>query len=122
MHVLGALAAATALAAGTPPNPIQGENAYSGTDPATWVQPAYPPTSVEGYASELSVLPGEDVHLHVSTQEGHRYRVEVYRLGWYGGLGARLVGCLPSCDGHLACGLITWRAANWGRPPAASSS
>lgn len=23
---------------------------------------------------------------------------------------------------HLACGLITWRAANWGRPPAASSS
>ena len=23
---------------------------------------------------------------------------------------------------HLACALITWRAANWGRPPAASSS
>jgi putative transposase len=22
---------------------------------------------------------------------------------------------------HLACGLIAWRAANWGRPPAASS-
>src|SRR5919109_191672 len=99
MHVLAAGVGAAALAAGAPPNPIQGEDAFPGAAPATWLQPAYPPTSVEGYASELSVLPGEQVHLHVSTDEGHRYRVELYRLGWYGGLGARLLGCVPSCDG-----------------------
>jgi len=102
MHVLAAGVVAAALAAGTPPNPIQGENAFQGTAPATWLQPARPPTSIEGYASELSLLPGEPVHLHVSTDEGHRYRVEVYRLGWYGGLGARLLGCVPSCDGDEA--------------------
>src|SRR5581483_3894666 len=31
-----------------------------------------------------------------------RYRVEVYRLGWYGGSGGRLVACTPSCDGDEA--------------------
>jgi hypothetical protein len=84
------------------PNPIQTENALAGTDPATWLYPTYPPTSIEGYASEVSVLPGEDVHLHVSTVGDYRYRVEVYRLGWYGGQGARLVSCLPSCGGDEA--------------------
>jgi hypothetical protein len=86
---------ATSLA----PNPIQAENALRGTDPGTWLYPTYPPTSIEGYASEVSVLSGEDVHLHVSTRDGYRYRVEVYRLGWYEGLGARLLLCLPSCSG-----------------------
>ena len=80
------------------PNPIQTENALPGADPATWLYPTYPPRSIEGYASEVSVLPGEDVHLHVSTRDTNRYRIEVYRLGWYGGLGARLLACLPSCS------------------------
>ncbi len=45
------------------------------------------------------MLPGQDVHLHVSTNDGDRYRIELYRLGWYGGSGARLITCLPSCSG-----------------------
>jgi hypothetical protein len=81
------------------PNPIQVENAQQGTDHAQWLPPAYPPTRIEGYASEVSVLPGEDVHFHVGTDDGDRYRIEVYRLGWYGGSGARLVACMPSCGG-----------------------
>jgi N,N-dimethylformamidase beta subunit-like, C-terminal len=81
------------------PNPIQVENGLTGTEPGVWLQPAVPPTRIEGYSSEGSVLPGEQVHFHVSTGEGDRYRIEVYRLGWYGGLGARLLGCLPSCGG-----------------------
>jgi hypothetical protein len=95
MLALAAVAVAALAAAG--PNPIQAENALPGADPSTWVQPAAPPTSVEGYASEVSVLPGGDVHLHVSTVDGYRYRIEVYRLGWYGGQGARLLACLPGC-------------------------
>jgi hypothetical protein len=81
------------------PNPVQAENALAGVDPAIWLPPHYPPTRIEGYASEVSVLPGEDVHFHISTNDGDRYRIEVYRLGWYGGSGARLVACLPSCGG-----------------------
>jgi hypothetical protein len=53
---------------------------------------------IEGYSSQVSVLPGGTVQLHVSTSPAARYRVEVYRLGWYGGAGGRLIGCLPSCD------------------------
>jgi hypothetical protein len=93
----------TAVLLGTSaPNPLQVENAKAGTDPAVWLPPAYPPTSIAGYASELSVVPGEQVHFHVSTGDGYRYRIEVYRLGWYGGLGARLLTCLPSCGGDEA--------------------
>src|SRR5689334_23306474 len=102
MHLLAAVAAAAALAAGTPPNPIQAENAQQGANPAVWFPPLFTPTSVEGYASELSVVPGESVHLHVSTVDGYRYRVELYRLGWYGGSGARLLQCLPDCGGDEA--------------------
>jgi hypothetical protein len=64
-----------------------------------WVPPAVPPTNVEGYTSEVSVSPGATVHFHVSTEEGEQYRIEIYRLGWYGGDGARLLVCLPSCSG-----------------------
>jgi len=95
-----------AMATGSPSssasNPIQAENANSGTDPAAWLPPHFTPTSIQGYASEVSALPGETVHFHVDTNEGYRYRIEVYRLGWYGGQGARLLTCLPNCSGDRA--------------------
>lgn len=95
---VAALIAAAALGSNAT-NPIQAENANGGVSPSDWLPPFTPPASVAGYASEVSVRPGEDVHLHVSTNDGYRYRVEVYRLGWYGGQGARLLTCIPSCGG-----------------------
>ncbi|MEA2478309.1 MAG: hypothetical protein QOJ07_231 [Thermoleophilaceae bacterium] len=77
-------------------NAIQTENAKPGTD--AWdVQPADPPP-IEGYASQPSSAPGERIDLHVRAPEGSSYRVELYRLGWYGGLGGRLIACSPACD------------------------
>src|SRR4051812_50201906 len=90
------VAAAAATAA---PNPIQTENALGGTQPSEWSPPPTPPTAIEGWASEVSVLPGQQVHLHVSTNDGDRYRVELYRLGWYGGGGAGGVTGSPRCGG-----------------------
>ncbi len=90
----------TALAVAA--NPIATENALPGT--TAW-EPHFQGLAnadqhaLEGYASEVSVQPGDTVHLHVSTNPVARYRVEVYRLGWYGGTGGRLVGCTPSCTG-----------------------
>ncbi|MDP9224201.1 MAG: hypothetical protein M3P18_10160 [Actinomycetota bacterium] len=52
---------------------------------------------VQGYASEVSAMPGQIIHLHVSLNPGAAYRIQVYRLGWYGGSGARLIVCLPDC-------------------------
>ena len=56
--------------------------------------------SIDGYADRASVAPGETLDLHVGVAAaGMRYRVQVDRLGWYGGVGARQVACLPSCGG-----------------------
>jgi hypothetical protein len=66
----GATGAKAERATSLAPNPIQTENALPGSDPATWLPPAYPPTSIEGYASEVSVLPGEEIHFHVGTNDG----------------------------------------------------
>jgi hypothetical protein len=97
--MIAAVVALLVAAAATGPNPIQTENALGGTQPSEWLPPPTPPAAIEGWASEVSVLPGQQVHLHISTNEDDRYRVELYRLGWYGGLGARLVTCSPSCGG-----------------------
>src|SRR5207249_5001882 len=48
--------------------------------------------------SAVSARPGEGVALHVSTAPAARYRIVVYRLGWYQGLGARRIACLPGCN------------------------
>lgn len=54
--------------------------------------------AVEVYASATDALPGDDVALHVSTSPAARYRVLAYRLGWYGGVAARLIACIPGCN------------------------
>src|SRR5262245_16753611 len=45
---------------------------------------------IEGYASRTSVNGGDAIDLFVSTT-AKRYTVDVFRMGWYGGLGARRV-------------------------------
>ncbi|WP_405687917.1 hypothetical protein OG204_32690 [Streptomyces sp. NBC_01387] len=49
-----------------------------------------PPEAVQGYTDKVSVLPGEEFGLHVSTT-APGFRVSAYRVGWYGGAQARLV-------------------------------
>jgi len=45
----------------------------------------------------VSVLPGQRVHFHISTAPAARYRIVLYRLGWYHGAGGRLLACIPGC-------------------------
>ena len=45
---------------------------------------------IEGYASKTSVNGGETIDLYVSTR-APRYVIDVFRMGWYGGAGARHV-------------------------------
>jgi hypothetical protein len=100
-----ALAAVTALAAGIltqanagsrQTNAVAAENQRGGS--RGWsIRPA-PTGTIEGYASEVSVAPGEALHLHVSARAPVSYRVEIYRIGWYRGAGGRRIGCLPSCS------------------------
>ncbi len=79
-------------------NPVQVENALPGS--TAWQRQLAGAGAIEGYPSETSVLPGSMLRLHVSTQPAASYRVDVFRLGWYQGAGARRMACLPGCSGQ----------------------
>jgi Putative binding domain, N-terminal/Viral BACON domain len=70
-------------------NPIQIENARPGTSEWRLVHDA-DARQIEGYASATSVNQGESIRFYVSTDDP-TYTLNIYRTGWYGGLGARKV-------------------------------
>ncbi|MGW1805498.1 N,N-dimethylformamidase beta subunit family domain-containing protein [Streptomyces sp. NPDC002078] len=49
-----------------------------------------PPDAVAGYTDRVSVTPGEQFGLHVSTTAA-AFRVSAFRVGWYGGKQARRI-------------------------------
>src|SRR4051812_22077484 len=74
---------------------IRRENAQAGTrdwllantriDPAT----KYRCPWIEGYCSRTSVLAGDEISFHVSTNPASPFRIDLYRMGYYGGAGGR---------------------------------
>ena len=48
-------------------------------------------TEVEGYASRTSVKPGETIGFHISTDPASEFTLDIYRMGYYGGKGGRLM-------------------------------
>lgn len=78
-------------------NPVTEENAKPGAFDwqLTRVRPdrsqGYRSALIEGYASKQSVKSGEAIDLCVSTQPAARFKIEVFRTGYYGGRGARLM-------------------------------
>jgi hypothetical protein len=67
---------------------IAEENANQGTN--TWRIDNVGDGEIEGYASATSVLRGDSIAFHVSTT-APAFRIEIYRMGWYQGLGGRLM-------------------------------
>jgi hypothetical protein len=90
----GAMASGTPAARGA--NPVERENLRPGARSWSLDQTARA-RRIEGFASEVSALPGQKVHFHISTVPAARYRIVIYRLGWYRGAGARIVACIPGC-------------------------
>jgi hypothetical protein len=68
-------------------SPIWLENQYPGTIDWKITQSAGD-REIEGYASATSVNLGETLQFFVSTTAAN-YQLEIFRLGWYGGRGAR---------------------------------
>ena len=54
---------------------------------------------IEGYFSRTSVRAGETLSLHVSTNPESKFTVDLYRMGYYAGAGARRVATLGSFPG-----------------------
>ena len=70
------------------PNPISIENQLPGD--ADWdISGAGDPT-IQGFASDISVDTGQTVDFKINTTATN-YTIDVYRLGYYGGAGARKV-------------------------------
>jgi hypothetical protein len=68
---------------------IRAENARPGT--LGWVVTGKPvPHAIEGYADQVSAVAGQNVRLFVNA-EAPTFHVEAYRMGWYQGLGGRLI-------------------------------
>lgn len=57
--------------------------------------------SIEGYTSKQSVAAGESIDIHVSTNPPMPFRLEVFRTGYYGGKGARLMSTLGPFAGKV---------------------
>ena len=46
--------------------------------------------SIQGFGHDISIDLGETIFFKIRTDSTH-YRIDIYRMGWYAGLGARLV-------------------------------
>jgi hypothetical protein len=105
------IAAGTLAGCATPPaaqrDLIQRENAKPGTrdwlltntriDPAT----KYRCPWIEGYCSRTSVRAGETIQFHVSTNPASPFRIDLYRMGYYGGEGGRHITTLGPFKGSI---------------------
>jgi hypothetical protein len=48
-------------------------------------------TLIEGYASRTSVRAGQDIKFYISTDPADKYSIDIFRMGYYGGKGGRLM-------------------------------
>jgi hypothetical protein len=76
-------------------NPVQAENLRPGH--ADWrldrprIEGRFRSPGLEGYASHTSIRAGQTLELFVSTRPASAFQVDIYRMGYYGGAGARKV-------------------------------
>ncbi|MDQ3263947.1 MAG: hemolysin [Myxococcota bacterium] len=72
------------------PNPISAENAKPGTPNWRITRPSWQ-REIEGYAATTSVEAGSKIGFKIALSAKGPYSWRVYRLGYYGGIGAREV-------------------------------
>ena len=98
-------------AAAAQSNPIVIENQQPGT--SQWRIPFGSAATdgggqVKGYASATSVNKGENITFYVSVNPAQTYTIDAYRMGWYQGLGGRLMQHIGPLSGaqQPTCGVI----------------
>ena len=98
-------------------NPIVVENGISvGND--AWDVSGSGDASIQGFATDISVNKGQPVSFKIKTTAAN-YTIDIYRLGYYGGAGARKMATLthsgvqtqPACNIDGATGLAD--CGNW---------
>jgi hypothetical protein len=115
-------------------NPVVVENLHAGSSGWELKGPVADDrhNQIKGFASATSVKPGQALSLYVTVNPAQTYSLAVYRIGWYGGKGGRLLqtaGPLPGvhqppCPPDPSSGLIScpWSASYALRVPATWTS
>jgi hypothetical protein len=120
-----------------PANAVVAENCLPGTPQSTWDVSGAGSSTIQGFATDISVNRGSIIHFKIDT-DASAYHLDVYRMGYYGGNGARKVATVthsgvqtqPTCSrpeetGSNASGLIdcgNWTtSADWNVPANAVS-
>jgi len=80
-------------------NPITLENTMTGSPSTVWDISGYGDPSIQGFATPFSINTGGTVSFKVDIPKDVQYSIRVYRLGYYGGNGARLIADLGNFTG-----------------------
>jgi hypothetical protein len=101
-------------------NPVACENTKPGSLPSEWDVSGAGSPSIQGFATDMSVDQGQPISFKVDTNAS-AYRIDIYRMGYYGGQGARRVATVrplavlpqlqPGCQSNSATGLVD--CGNW---------
>jgi N,N-dimethylformamidase beta subunit-like protein/uncharacterized protein DUF4082/Big-like domain-containing protein len=107
----------------TGPNAVVLENQKQGTPQSVWqINPGQDSTLIQGFTTNISTNVGGAVDFKINNKTGNgNYQINIYRLGYYGGDGARLVDTIqhqsttaivqPNPITDPATGLVD--AGNW---------
>ena len=72
------------------PNEVVLENQKPGNPESEWGIDGAGSSNIEGFATDISTNRGQTVNFKINTNSNN-YRIDIYRLGYYGGMGARKV-------------------------------
>src|SRR5689334_13039934 len=128
----GAFAAYASCSA--PQNPVEAENCLPGNPQSEWYVLNAGSPSIQGFTTDISVNVGQTVSFKVATNAS-AYTIDIYRLGYYQGNGARKVVSItlsatlpqtqPPCLTDSGTGLTdcgNWAvSASWAVPATATS-
>jgi len=117
-----------------PANAIEAENCLPGNPSSQWDVNGAGDLSIQGFATDISFNPGQVINFKVDT-DATAYTIEIYRIGYYGGMGARLITIInpfvqlpqsqPACLTDASTGLVdcgNWAiSASWQVPANATS-
>src|SRR5919198_37740 len=118
---IAALCAVPATSLAACANPVACENALPGTPPSQWQATRAGGSTIQGYATSMGVNNGGTIQFKIKTTAS-AYHIDIYRLGYYQGNGARLQASnirpsvslpqsQPACLTDASTGLID--CGNW---------
>jgi VCBS repeat-containing protein len=128
------LAISAANACSAPANAVVAENCLLGSASSEWDVSGDGDSSIQGFSTDISFNRGETAAFKINS-DARAYRIDIYRLGYYSGAGARRVATIfpsvslpqtqPPCLSDASTGLVdcgNWAvSATWAIPASAVS-